>query len=263
MRDSWIELVGQVLRPARPRLAGLLEERARHVEARRQNLERRTRAIAECRAHIESARAEVFAAMDGVVGRRMTNLEREWRMLSREDADDGMMDLWARIAPETWIDRKRWRGNPRSLQLDVAIALASDIEGVEAAEKAIDALRKTVAIPIGPRIVWRMFTGEEALPDLFEKHLRRALRQSPNLRRAHALEENVHDAALAAHPHRPILARTLARAAYVDSVCRSKRRDPVEPLRDLWWTGYSLAAFDDKGVTLEVPALAALRDTTT
>ena len=69
-------------------------------------------------------------------------------------------------------------------------------------------------------------------------------------------------AALASLPDRPILARTLARAAYVDSVCRSRRADPVKPLRDLWWTGYSLAAVDEKGVTLEVPALVDARDTT-
>jgi hypothetical protein len=173
------------------------------------------------------------------------------------------MDLWERIAPKTWIDRKRWRGNGRSVQLDVAIVLASDVLGVEAAEKAIEALRQTAEIPIGPRIRWRMFDAEpEALPELFEKRLQRAHSQkrkqkgrSPNLRRADAIEKDVHDAVLASFPHRPILARTLARAAHVDSVCRSLRDDPVKPLRDLWWTGYSLAALDDKGVTLEVPPL--------
>jgi hypothetical protein len=190
MRDSWLRLIDGVLRPARPRLEGCLRERERHLETRRSFEEARARAIAQCEARIEAARAQVLAANDGVVTSRMTELEREWRRLSRPDPDAGLMDLWARVAPPAWIDRKRWR--------DAAAASR--------------------------------------------------------------LERDVHEAARTRFAHRPVLARAIAHAAYVDFVWRAAslrdRPDPVGPLRDLWKTGYVLAAAGASGVTLEIPPLA-------
>jgi hypothetical protein len=69
----------------------------------------------------------------------------------------------------------------------------------------------------------------------------------------------VHQAALGRFPQRPLLARDLAQAAFVDCLCRATslaaRPDPVAPLRALWSTGYVLAAIDHSGVTLEIPRL--------
>jgi len=102
----------------------------------------------------------VFAENDGIVTRRMTDLEREWRRLSRSDPDGRLMDLWTRVAPVSWVDRKRWRDSEPAAQLDATIALAADVEGVETAESAIGALRVALAawgIPIGFRMRWRSF----------------------------------------------------------------------------------------------------------
>src|SRR5258708_7083616 len=102
MRDPWLEILDCVLRPARPHLARCLEERDRHVAVRRQLADERLHAIAKCEQRINDVRADIFAKSDGIVGRRMTDLEREWRLLSRPDPDAGLMDLWARSAPASW-----------------------------------------------------------------------------------------------------------------------------------------------------------------
>jgi hypothetical protein len=145
VRDSWLKLVDSVLRPARPHLARCLLERERHLAARRLFAEERAGAITKCEARIESERAQVLAANDGVIRSRMTDLEREWRTLSRSDPEDGLMDLWARIAPVSWIDRKPWRDCAPAERLDVAIALAADVDGVEVAESAVGSLRVALA----------------------------------------------------------------------------------------------------------------------
>src|SRR4051794_15701491 len=105
MLDSWIALISDsVLRPSRPEVERCLQAREAHVTARRVVAEARARALASCERRIESVRAEVFAAKDGVVTSLMTQLEREWRTLARRDPDDGLMDLWARIGRPSWID---------------------------------------------------------------------------------------------------------------------------------------------------------------
>jgi hypothetical protein len=243
--DSWHELVERILRPARPNLERCLAERERHLETRRRSGDERDRAIAACEARIEAARSAIFAAQDGVVGTRITDLEREWRFLSRRDPDAGLMDLWARIAPPAWMDRKRWRDSAPDTRLDAAIALAADVQGVEAAEAAVSAL-----FP-GTRVRWDTTTRDfgEELP-AFEGI-------APSLRdRAAAVERDVHAAMILRFPERPNLARAVARAAFVDYVCRAgKLPNPVTPLRDLWRTGYVISSIDQRIVTLEIPAI--------
>src|SRR3954471_5892940 len=95
MRDSWLDLVDRLLRPARPDLARCLRERARHLAARRLLAEERARMLAAYENAIEQERAAVFAANDGVISSRMTALERAWRATSRPDPEGGLMDLWA------------------------------------------------------------------------------------------------------------------------------------------------------------------------
>jgi hypothetical protein len=206
----------------------------------------------------------------------MTELEREWRRLSRADADAGMMDLWARIAPPSWIDRKRWRDADLAAQLDVAIALAADVDGVEAAEAAVDALRLALAAwetPIGSRIRWQPLQPPEPLQHDFDGTVAllaeplRAAREALSARgaltvvvaRAQQLEQEVHEAARARFADRPALARGLAHAAFVDAVSHAAslagRRSPVTSLRDLWRSGYVLSAIDSRAVTLELPPL--------
>src|ERR1700722_19337039 len=145
MRDSWLELVAGLLRPPRPRLERCLRARELHLAARGPVRESRARALASCEARIERARAAVLEANDGVISAAMRDLEREWHALSRPDPDGELMDLWAQIAPASWIDRKRWRDAEPVARLNAAIALAADVEGVEAEEAAVAALRVALA----------------------------------------------------------------------------------------------------------------------
>ena len=221
----------------------------------------------------------MFEAKDGVVSSRMTDLEREWRTLSRPDPDAGLMDLWARIAPPSWLDRKRWRDSEPSARLDAAIALAADVEGVEAAESAVASLRVALeawGTPIGARIRWRSFEREPdpTTPLLAEPLLAAPLRaarealsrrgvESVVLERAGLLEREVHEAALVRFPARALLARELAHAAFVDCVwCAApvaERPNPVTSLRALWKAGYALSALDASSVTVELPPLQSRR----
>lgn len=226
--------------------------------------------IASCERRIESARAAVFAADDGVVTSRMTDLEREWRMLSRPDPDAGLMDLWARIAPPAWIDRKLWRDADHAARLDAAVALAADPDGVQAAESAIGSLRFALAAwgaPIGARVRWRPFERDAPIVTELLAAPRRVASQAVSARefgpvaleRALDLERDIHEAACARFPERPGLARDLAHAAFVDFVWRAASfRDmpnPTSPLVELWSAGYVLSAFDTSGATLEIPPL--------
>lgn len=265
MRDSWLKLLDHVLRPSRPLLARSLAERERYAEDQERTARRRAAALKDCEARIEAARSEVFAAGTGVVGARMTELEREWRLLSRPDPDAGLMDLWARIAPSHWIDRKRWRDSPPEARLDAALALASDPEGVEEAERAVDELRDALAAwetPIGARIRWCLtaddFDGTARLLARPLEASREALAGRDGGRLAwgglHALEREIQDAARARLPDRPVLAEAIAHAALVDGVLRATNagKNPVTALRRLWKTGYVLASADASSVTIAI-----------
>src|SRR4029079_13534839 len=102
----WLELVPRLLRPARPHLDRCLGELGVYLDRRRASGERRARAMKDCARRMNDARSAVFAKRDGVVPSLMTDLEREWRWLARRDPDVGLMELWTRIAPPGWIDRK-------------------------------------------------------------------------------------------------------------------------------------------------------------
>jgi hypothetical protein len=261
VRASWVELVGSVLRPSRPHLERCVEERERHLVARRAVAEERARAVADCEARIESARAAVFAARDGVVTLLMTELEREWRRLSRPDPEGGMMDLWARIAPPSWIDRKRWRDGDRAVQLDTAIALASDVDGVEAVE---DALRTRVRWCFAVEdsdctATWLAEPLRAAVESLAAGDID-SIALSRVLERARRIEQEVIDVAHTRLPGRPLLAQSVAHAAFVDTVwtaspVAARRPNPVTPLREVWRAGYAVAAIDGTCLTIELPPL--------
>lgn len=266
MRETWLNLVARLHGPARPRLLACMAERARHLEAQKGRAAERGRALARCVREIEALRAAAFAANDGVVGARMTELEREWRRLSRADREDGVMDLWATIAPASWIDRKRWRDCEGVAPIDAAVALASDPDGVEAAEAAVDALAKRLApwgIRVGARVRWSVARDFGATSDLLAAPLRAAEEAllardggRDALGRARILEREVLYAAAARFAERIVLARALAHAAFVDAVWRASglapASSPATPLADLWRTGYTLADVDERGVTLQL-----------
>jgi hypothetical protein len=270
MRDSWLNLVGRLFQPARARLETCLEARSTHAEARRVAAARQARAVADCIARIEAARAEVFAANDGIVTSRMTDLERQWRWLSRTDPDAGLMDVWARIAPATWLEKKRWREVEATTRLDAAIALASDVDGVEAAEAAVSALRATLAPwgrTIGARIRWHWFEADFAATDeLYETALDAATavhaaspRAGAVLERARGIGCEARELVLARFPDREVLAAAVAHAAFIDALWHGGalrgRASPATPLIDLWRSGYVLSAIDSEGVTIAMPPI--------
>jgi len=268
MLASWLQLVEGVLRPARPALEVCLREGELQRARERSLAEARIQKLAECQRRIEAARAEVFATGDGVVPLHMTDLEREWRTAARSDHDGRLMDLWARIAPPAWIDRKRWRDSDPMAQLDAAMALAADVAGVEAAEAAIDALRVALQpwhARISARIAWHAFDADsDCVSALLAAPLQHACETALTLdsgsrivERAEQLERAVHAAALARFPERPLLAQSLAHAAFVDALLRAAtepdRPNPVTPLRALWRSGYTISAVSADAVTLEIP----------
>jgi hypothetical protein len=230
----------------------------------------RARALAGCQLRIESLRTTVFAANDGVVTSLMTDLEREWRTLSRSDPDGRLMGLWARIAPHAWIDRKLWRDSDPAVQLDAAIALAADAAGVDATERAIGSLRNALApwgIRIGSRIRWCAREGDfDRTRELLAEPLHAALEAlsaggMETVVAAHArrLESAVDEAARAQFPERPALVGSLAHAAFFDCVFTAAsvagRPNPVTALRQVWSAGYAFSAIDTSGVTVEIPRL--------
>ena len=274
MHDSWLGLVERVLRPARPDLERCLLEGERHRAAGQQLSERRLRALNDCRHRIEAARALVFEADDGLIPSVMTDLERQWLALARVDPDGGLMDLWARIAPGSWLDRKRWRDSNDGARLEAALALAADPAGVEAAEGAIHALGAALAAwgtPLGSTIRWRSFdAGADGETDCVSELLARPLNAAREvlgkrsagpilLERALGLERGVREAARQRFPERPLLCQAIAHAACVDFCLRAAglgdRPNPVTELCALWQTGYLLADRDAASVTLEIPPL--------
>lgn len=272
MRNSWLEMVDRVLQPARPHLERCVRECEAHSKSRQRFADERALAIANCARRIEAARAAVFAAKDGVVPSTMTELEREWRWLSRPDPDAGLMDLWASLVPASSLDRKRWRHSPSETQLDAAIALASDVENIELAEAAVDALRVALSrygTRIGSRVRWRFLEFDSAnVVGLLAEPLRVALEACPEeyrsvvLERAHRTERAVAEAARTRFPERPGLVSDLAHAALVDCVWKAARLGepgPVPALEALWSTGYVITQVDASWVTLGMPAFAGDR----
>ena len=237
MSDVWLDLAGSLLRPLRPESARCLKERERHLSERKRSADERNRSIADCERRIELARAAVFAASDGVVGASMTDLEREWRKLAKVDPDAGLMDLWANIAPPHWHDEKRWRGCPAMDRVDLAVALACDPEGVEAAERQALRLRSLLDIPVGARIGWRFFDHDRAV-------FVTTFREPPP-----RIREDVRDAVLARFPDRPLLARDVAHLA-------TEKSEVADVARAIWRAGYGIHTLDATGILLEIAPLA-------
>jgi hypothetical protein len=260
MRDYWLSIVDRLLSPERPKLAHCLAAREGHLALRQQAGETRARAIADCERRIERERAVVFAANDGVVGATMTELEREWRILSRSDPDHGLMDLWARIAPPSWMDRKRWRDSEPARRLDAAIVLASDPNGVDDAEAAVRGLRRWFTF--GLKVRFCFVPKDRFVASLLEAPIRGArptLASSSALAlRARRLERDVRAAVRGRFPERPALARGLGRAAYLDvlsSAHGNAHDNAAGALSAIWRTGYSVTELDNSGITLEMPPL--------
>lgn len=262
MLGRWQKVVDSVLRPARPGLERCLAERVTHRTAQKRRSDENARALRDCVQRIERDRAAIFAANDGVVPASMTELEREWRALARRDHDRGLMDLWARIAPAAWIDHKLWRDSDPDVQVDAAIALAADVEGVEAATAAIGSLRALLApwgATFGPRVSFRLEPQDsEHTIALFTEPLVAARSSGDVVARALRFAEQVGSAVFARVPDRVHLGGDIAHAAFVDALWNNAELghpSPVTPLCELWSTGYVIAALDAEGVTLEIPTL--------
>lgn len=273
MQSQWLQIVERVLRPERPLLGRCLEMRERFLTERAPLDEARDRAIALCEQRIHDARAAVFAANDGVVPASMTELEREWRRLSRRDPDEQLMDLWAQMAPPSWLDQKWWRGGAPGTRSDLAVALAADVAGVEAATAAAGELRDSLAswgVAVGARISFRLLAADrDVTGELLAVPLQAAADalatrgdEHAPLARMAELARSVREGAAARLPDREQLVTGIGHAAFVDGLLREaelckpgpgQRRSPVVPLAALWRLGYLLAKVDAAGMTIELP----------
>jgi hypothetical protein len=271
MFDAWLQVLDRVLAPERPALARCFVERSRHLENRSESGASRRSALLRCEHRINEVRRDVFAADDGVVDARMTDLERQWRVLARADPEAGLMELWSRLVGPASIDRKRWRDETPGAWPDALVALASDEANVLAAEAALATLRgilarQGVVVPERVRFRFGRHDGPTARALLREAG-RLSYERCPSdyrtvaLERATELELCVQTSALSRFPDRPELACDLGYAAFVDCAWRAAgleaRENPVAPLIALWKTGYVIATLEDSAIILEIPALPA------
>ena len=269
MDHGWFGVLDSLLRPARPELERCLRERDRQLGVVRTTTDTRARALADCVDRIDQARAVVLRADDGVVTAKMTELEREWLRLSREDPEAGLMDFWVSAAPAAWIDRKRFRDVAPEVRFDAATVLAADAANVERAERAVESLREELGrhgARLGARVRWRFFEQDvPVVPELSARAFEAAI-EACSIRvrdavvgRARSLEVALSTATLERFPLRPGLAADLGRAACLDFVFRAgplaRGRNPALLLQELYATGYVLGAWDASGVTLELPPL--------
>lgn len=168
MAAPWTELADGILRPTRPWLARTRARAEAHLARERRAAERRAEALAACRARIEDERSRVFEAGNGVVNARMTTLEREWRSLAHEPHSPRAraLALWNELAPPRWADRLRG-ANDAEWNVEHAIALASDPEGVERAEACARTLAQALApwgLTVGTAVHWRVASDLHADP---------------------------------------------------------------------------------------------------
>lgn len=244
MRNTWLEVLDRVLKPARPDLARCQEIRERDRSLRKASVDALGARMASCEARINAMRHDVFTSNDGVVGKRMTELEREWRLLHERSSDLGMMDLWAQVAPASWIDRKRWRDSAAPLRLDAMIALASDVENVEKVEAAVHVLMPKA------RVRWRMLEKDnETAVELL----------GPTNGERSGFEVRVHTAAIERFPERPGLARDITHAALVERMSQlasGKTPRGVCALKEIWMSGYVISEASERNVVVEIPPLA-------
>lgn len=274
MGEAWSKLIERVLEPERRHLAHCDEARARWERMHRVDSEARSNALRACEARIEELRAEVFAASDGVVPARMTELEREWRWRARHDNEAELVALWAHVLPPlaspSWVDRKAWRDSERESWVEAAIALAADIDNVQAAEAAIERLRELV-LPYGlalpRRTRWRLMAQEgPGAPQLFEGALEHARSACPPSEKdaifvaADGESRRVYDSMVNHRPDLTNLASDFARATFLDFVWRASALrqgdNPVGALSDLWQKGYAIAEIEPHSIVLWLPPLA-------
>ena len=210
MNALWNELLGTMLRPARPRLSQCRARANAHAIEERRDAELRTQALAHCRSRIEDARASVFAAGDGVVKADMTALEGEWLALARAErsCEERTLALWNAIAPRHWAGQLRWPSTgDMAADVEAAVALASDPEGVERAEACALRLASVLSawgFDVAPTVTWLVarapqITRAEALLERPLRALTDAIATTYGaealVARAHRVERDVLDAA--------------------------------------------------------------------
>ena len=287
MDTSWTQLAKALLSPARPRLPQC-RARAEALAARESRLtERRTRALAECRDRIEAARASVFETGNGVVGADMTALEREWLQLARPRSPaETTRELWLEMAPRRWADTLRWQqAGDRHLDVETAITLACDPDGVERAEQHARELAAALAawnVDVGEHTSWRVAAQPEPAPRLAEllaaplaaldDVVASTYGATSLVARADRIAADVRGAVTGTPlvDRHPTLAADVALVARIDFLwraCVTEARvvpsglapagrpfaalvNPAAALLALWSTGYVVCAAGPEGITL-------------
>ncbi len=267
MNALWTDLIGAILKPARPRLAVCRTRADAHLREQRRIDERRAQALAECRARIEDARATVFATGDGVVRADMTALEREWRTLSRGERsfDERTLATWSAIAPRHWAERLRFTSSgDLATDTEAAVVLASDPNGVEQAEAAARRLVPEASVTWHVSAAPTIARASEHLDDVL-RALTDAIAPSYGGAALLARAEERARAVSAAASASPVIAAVeglaadvgfvarldfLWRARTVDSRGEAAVECPSAAWIDLWRTGYVVSAIDARAITV-------------
>lgn len=253
-----------VLRPARPERARCLAALDAYLAARDDRLQTRIRSLAEIEERIQRAREKVFGEGTGVVGAEMTALEREWREASRDVSQGAVLDrFWTQVAPE------RWRAEPPRVtgSAEAMATLASDPEGVEAAERAAASLRGALAtwqVTIGARVEWcvaREITFAVRAEELFAGPVAALseLADHAAVQAAHRVRRDVRErlGAQKTPTRNSSIAREIGVLAFGASLWESAAArldanvvDPFAPALEVWRLGYALTGADASGVVL-------------
>jgi hypothetical protein len=254
---DWDAILARALRPARPRLDACLRAHREYAAAAADHAHGRTRRLVAIESRLNAARAKVFAAGNGVVPAEVTAIEREWLAEFRTPGPSRDLDvLWARMAPEHW---RASRVAPPTAE--AMVALASDPDSVEAAERAASALRESLApfgVVVGTRVDW-IVASEIAFAvraqELFAAAMttlgdvgHRAVQDAHRLRRN--VRERLGDRDVVTR--NSSLGRELGWLAFASSSWSAQRTDapPFAPVLEIYRLGYVPSAVDASGVTL-------------
>lgn len=259
---DWDRIVNGVLRPARPRLDRCVEAHRAYLAAVADRTHGHARTLADIENRLSRARERVFAEGSGKVPAEITAIEREWLAAARNPAPARELEtLWRQVAPERWLDGAR----PMPEGAEAVVTLASDPDGVEAAERAAHDLREALVpwgVTLGTGVHWvvsRELTFALRAEELFAAPLA-ACAEAPHeiVQAGHRLRRDLRDrlGAQTVPTRNSSIARELGLLAFGASVWETRKEpSPFAPALAIYTLGYAISAADSTGVTLTAIAV--------
>jgi hypothetical protein len=254
---DWDRIVNGALRPARPRIDRCMEAYRAYVAAVADRMHGHARTLADIENRLSRARERVFAEGSGKVPAEVTAIEREWLAAARSKSPARELEtLWRQIAPERWQ-------RPVPEGAEAMVTLASDPDGVDAAERAAASLREALApwgVTLGPRVQWvvsRELTFAVRAEELFAAPLATCAEAAHDVvQRGHRVRRDLRDrlGPQTIPTRNSSLAREIGIIAFGSTV-REQGADPFAPALEIYALGYALTAADAAGVTITAVAI--------